>query len=220
MTSIQIIQLPSTAAIPSVHGHKGTVVKDSATTQLTVPHHDEGLSPQLRAILKPLPGFELNGRNANVIEFAQSTFAVSAATDGLKRKIEDDFLAFNAIFSRGGIKGSTGAFYGWTEEHAQPNLDGGKGMSFLVLRDWDSMQAFEESMQRDAFRESIPILHAWGAPFKMVSASSLTHGPSSSLTFAVACPAHAVTCSVTLLAVANTMYIENYTKTRAAHLMQ
>lgn len=97
-----------------------------------------------------------------LIEYVHSSFP-SSSTPEFRSKIEEDFARFEAIYRRRGASddvGETGLAIGWAEEK-----DGFTG--FVVVRGWTSMDRFEESVQSEEFKEGIPILMGWGAPFEL-----------------------------------------------------
>lgn len=117
------------------------------------------------------PAFGPNGAaTAKVIEHAQSWFPLSTATPDFQRKIESDFARFDKLFMPGTV-GHVGMQSGWlVEEQTHPDLKE-KAKSFICVRGWESMEMFQRSMsENEGFKEAIGILHAWKAPFKMVSA--------------------------------------------------
>lgn len=113
--------------------------------------------------------FDTNGpATGKVVEYVQHFFSASEATPKFKTKIEQDFLTFNEGFSKG-VQGRLGCFFGWTladVHHAEIENDMAK--SFVIVVGWESMEAFEKALEREAFRSSIGILLAWKAPYKMV----------------------------------------------------
>lgn len=110
---------------------------------------------------------------ANVVEFAQSYFPASGATPEFQKQVEVDFLTFNEIYSTG-AKGDLGWAFGWVlEEQEHENIKDEKAKCFLVMRGWESMGHFEQSVKTEAYKEAIPLLFAWNAPFKMVGVCSV-----------------------------------------------
>lgn len=106
---------------------------------------------------------------ANVVEFAQSYFPASRITPEFQRQIEGDFLRFEEICS-GAAEGNLGLAFGWVlEEQEHGEVVGEKAKCFLVVRGWESMDAFEWLVGSEAYREAVQILFAWGVPFEMVS---------------------------------------------------
>ncbi|TVY38851.1 hypothetical protein LOCC1_G006769 [Lachnellula occidentalis] len=104
---------------------------------------------------------------ANVVEYVQSWFPASRATPGYQKQIEADFARFNEIISKG-VQGRVGLASGWVlEEQEHADIEGGKAKCFVAVVGWESMNAFEESLKRDAFKEAIPLLMAWNMPAKM-----------------------------------------------------
>jgi hypothetical protein len=119
----------------------------------------------------PLPhsAFSPDGpATAPVVEFVQSYFPASRATPEFQKQIEEDFVRFDGIY-REGVKGELGWAFGWVAEELEHEGVEGKARCFLVMRGWESMECFEESVKHDKYKEAIPILFAWGAPWKMVS---------------------------------------------------
>ncbi|KFX85856.1 hypothetical protein V490_09363 [Pseudogymnoascus sp. VKM F-3557] len=104
---------------------------------------------------------------APVVEFVQSYFPTSRATPEFQKRIEEDFVRFDGIY-REGVKGELGWAFGWViEEQEHEGIEGEKAKCFLVMRGWESMSCFEESVKHDKYKEAIPILFAWGAPWRM-----------------------------------------------------
>ncbi|TVY50405.1 hypothetical protein LCER1_G008997, partial [Lachnellula cervina] len=104
---------------------------------------------------------------ANVVEYVQSWFPASRATPAFQKQIEADFARFEEIFSVG-LRGRVGLASGWVlEEQAHEDVEGGKARCFVAVTGWETMGDFEEAVKRDAFKQAIPLLYAWGMPFKM-----------------------------------------------------
>ena len=118
------------------------------------------------------PALGPNGpASANVVEYVQVSFPTSLVTPEFQAKIEEDFSRFEEIF-RKAAKGDSGLVVGWVvEEQEVEGVDGEKARCFFVVRGWESMERFEESVKHDAYKEAVPILFAWNAPFKMVGSS-------------------------------------------------
>ena len=116
--------------------------------------------------------FEADGpAAANVVEFVQSYFPASHVTPAFQKQIEADYSKFYEIFSKG-EKGRVSRASGWViedQEHEYDNIKGEKAKCFLVVTGWESMDHFDHSVSTDAFKEAIPLLLSWNAPFKMVS---------------------------------------------------
>ena len=90
-----------------------------------------------------------------------------------RARIEADFAAFDAIVKRG-ARGDIGVAWGWVQEPLKPaGVAGGEeheeATGFVVVRGWESMQAFESVLKTEEYKEAIPLLLAWEAPFEMVS---------------------------------------------------
>ncbi|CAL3968448.1 hypothetical protein PZA11_004037 [Diplocarpon coronariae] len=103
---------------------------------------------------------------APVIEYAQVFFPASKITPEFQAAIEADFLRFDAIMRRC-LKGDVGLAYGWAEEELEhEDLDEG-ARSFLVLRGWESMAAFQGLLGAEEYREAIGILFDWQTPFSV-----------------------------------------------------
>lgn len=62
---------------------------------------------------------------------------------------------------------------GWTEDHDNAEVEGGKSIDFCVVRGWDSVEAFQEMVKKERVKEALGILFGWGAPFKLVCLTSL-----------------------------------------------
>lgn len=129
---------------------------DAPVSIFHVPLHHSAFSPDGPA-------------TAPVVEFVQSYFPTSRATPEFQKRIEEDFVRFDGIY-REGVKGELGWAFGWViEEQEHEGIEGEKAKCFLVMRGWESMECFEESVKHNKYKEAIPILFAWGAPWKMVS---------------------------------------------------
>ena len=115
--------------------------------------------------------FEADGpAAANVVEFVQTYFPASRVTPELQKQVEADFSKFDEIFSKG-AKGRVSRASGWVleeQEHEYDNIKGEKAKCFFVVAGWESMDRFDHSVNTDAFKEAIPLLLSWNAPFKMV----------------------------------------------------
>lgn len=105
---------------------------------------------------------------APVVEFVQNYFPASRVTPDFQKRIEEDFKRFDGIY-RKGAKGNLSWASGWMlEEQEHESIKGEKAKCLLIARGWESMNFFEQSLQNDAYKESIPILFAWKTPWKMV----------------------------------------------------
>lgn len=107
---------------------------------------------------------------AKVVEFVQTYFPVSSVTTDFQKKVEEDYHQFNEIFSRE-VKGRVSVASGWIQEeqqHQYDNLDGDKAKCFLVITGWESKACFDQSVSTDSFKEAIPLMLSWNAPFQMV----------------------------------------------------
>ncbi|OAL06299.1 hypothetical protein IQ06DRAFT_77689 [Phaeosphaeriaceae sp. SRC1lsM3a] len=107
----------------------------------------------------------ING-SAPLIEYVKSDFPASSAP-AFKAQIEADFARFESLYRKRGDLVSTGEVFlsaGWTEEQTKGD---DKVTSWLVVRGWNNMERFEESIQTEVFKEAIPILMGWGAPFEL-----------------------------------------------------
>lgn len=114
--------------------------------------------------------FGTNGPvTANVVEFVQCYFPATRITSEFQNQIERDFSTFDEIFTQG-AKGAGSLAWGWVvEEQEHEEIKGEMAKCFFVARGWESMDFFEQSVKTAAYKEAIPILFAWNAPFKMVS---------------------------------------------------
>lgn len=159
----------------------GTIFGETSTVQVTSEGHTT-LDPSNKvdsfwsspttsySVTFPQSLFRPNGpAQGKVVEYVQHFFPVLKATPEFQNRIEQDFLNFNKGFSKGGVEGRLGWNFGWTTEDVDhPNINGEKAKSFVIVVGWESMEAFERAIQREIFKEVIPILIAWGAPYKMV----------------------------------------------------
>jgi hypothetical protein len=174
----------------------GTHVQDKSAVQITAEwDDDEGsksisertpFTNSLRSCLgKPTNIFHIpfntdstfstsGPATSNIIEYVQIWFPVSRINPYFQRKIEQDFVKFDEIFNRAGSHEGQGSLaYGWVqEEQTHADIPGEKAKCFLVTRGWEAMSGFEQSVQTEAYKEAVPTLLAWEAPFKMVSLSS------------------------------------------------
>ncbi|OBT63332.1 hypothetical protein VE03_07267 [Pseudogymnoascus sp. 23342-1-I1] len=104
---------------------------------------------------------------APVVEFVQNYFPASRVTTEFQKQVEEDFLRFDGMY-RKGAKGNFNWASGWViEEQEHESIKGEKAKCFFIARGWESMNFFEQSVQNDAYKEAIPILFAWNAPWKM-----------------------------------------------------
>jgi heme-degrading monooxygenase HmoA len=105
---------------------------------------------------------------ANVVEYVQTYFPAPRVTPEFQKQVEADFARFDEIYRKGATGGESWAF-GWVlEEQGHEDIRDEKAKCFFVTRGWDSMDLFQQSVQNDAYKEAIPLLLAWNAPFKMV----------------------------------------------------
>jgi len=98
-------------------------------------------------------------------EWVKVDFPASDATPAFQTKIEADFARFEAIYRQRGPARDVGEgelSTGWAEEQ-----DGVR--SFVVRRQWESMNAFEVAVGTDIFKEGVGIVMGWGAPHSLVS---------------------------------------------------
>jgi hypothetical protein len=119
--------------------------------------------------------FQTNGpATSNVVEYVQLWFPASRITADFQHQIEQDFMKFDDLFNSGGPRAGQGSLaYGWVqEEQTHADIPDEKAKCFFITRGWDAMSDFEQSLQTEAYQKAIPILLAWGAPFKMVSVVS------------------------------------------------
>ncbi|KAH7143446.1 hypothetical protein EDB81DRAFT_934656 [Dactylonectria macrodidyma] len=104
---------------------------------------------------------------ANATEFVRIYFPSSRVNPEFQKQIEEDFAKFDDIFKKG-AKGDLSLAYGWVlEEQDHESIKGEKAKSFFVARGWESMEHFQQSVDNDNFKEAMPLLLAWNAPFKM-----------------------------------------------------
>lgn len=188
LTGVSQVLLATEGLVAHSSWSIGTDVSDRTCTQLITEWNDqrEASHDKLRGIESSLAGtravstfrvglnksafLDTGAGSANIYECVQSFFPVSAVTPQFKRTIEQDFVKFDGIYGRDGVKGSTEAVFGWSlDEQDHEDIQGGKAIGFFVIRGWDTMRNFELSLQTDNYKESIPILYGWNAPFKMVS---------------------------------------------------
>lgn len=103
-----------------------------------------------------------------VVEFVQTYFPASRVTPEFQKRVEEDFERFDVIY-RKGTKGDLSWASGWVlEDQEHESIQGEKAKCFFIARGWESMEFFDQSVQNDAYKEAIPILFAWNAPWKMV----------------------------------------------------
>lgn len=111
----------------------------------------------------------------SVTEVVFNWFPVSEATPEFRKKIEDDFDHFNRLagFPDNDSENGENVAYGWLDQEQERDEDKGEKMKvFMIVRGWGSMAAFGRFMESDKASKHLPILMAWGVPFKMVSSSS------------------------------------------------
>ncbi|KAF2124338.1 hypothetical protein P153DRAFT_301958 [Dothidotthia symphoricarpi CBS 119687] len=118
--------------------------------------------------------FGLGGpASANVIENVQIYFPTSQVTPEFQKQIEQDFAKFNEIVMRGS-QGDVGLATGWVqEEQEHKDITEEKAKCFFVIRGWESMAYIEELTKQEVYKEAIPLLLAWNAPFKLVRICAL-----------------------------------------------
>ncbi|CAI7619395.1 unnamed protein product [Penicillium pancosmium] len=176
---------------PPVDFVLGTHHQDKNTIQITFEHRDNAKSTTSERGLGTVSLFEVISvfydatfrsfrvnldnsvfgpaglASANAVEFVLSYFPTSSFNPEFQKKIEDDFIRFDEIYSPA-TTGDQGLIYGWLEEE-QPHddIDGGFAKCFFVMRGWNSMDSFEASVNTEAYKEAIPLLFGWNAPFKM-----------------------------------------------------
>ncbi|OBT72691.1 hypothetical protein VF21_08798 [Pseudogymnoascus sp. 05NY08] len=104
---------------------------------------------------------------APVVEFVQNYFPASRVTPEFQKQVEEDFVRFDGIYKKG-AKGNLSWASGWVlEDQEHESIKGEMAKCFFIARGWESMDCFEQSLQNDAYKEAIPILFAWNAPWKM-----------------------------------------------------
>lgn len=114
--------------------------------------------------------FGANGpATENVVEYVLNYFPASHVTPEFQRQVEKNFLKFDEVYVKG-VRVDTSVAYGWVlEEQSHQDVKGEKAKCFLVSRGWKTMDRFEQSLKTDAYKEAIPILLEWNAPWKMAS---------------------------------------------------
>lgn len=158
----------------------GTDIKNSSIIQITSQPDAKSITGLIDVLGRPDTSLQIailpsasnpdGPISANVVEYVQSTFPISSFTADFRSKIESDFMRFESIYAKEPIPGHRGWTAGWTaEDEDHEAIAGEKTRCFVVIRGWDSMAAFESALETPAFKEAIPILYGWKAPFKMVS---------------------------------------------------
>jgi hypothetical protein len=105
-----------------------------------------------------------------VVEYVQNFFPVSKLTPDFQSQIENDFLKFFTTLVPGGPAADPGKIVtGWSDEVTHPDIPGEKARCWTVCRGWETMEGFLKGLETEEFKRAIPILYAWGAPYKMVS---------------------------------------------------
>lgn len=105
---------------------------------------------------------------AKVVEFVQNYFPASRVTPEFQKQVAGDLSRFDEIYAKG-VVGHTTWELGWVlEEQEHKDIQGEKANCCIVIRGWDKMDSFEQSVESDAFQKAIPLLLAWNAPFDMV----------------------------------------------------
>lgn len=121
-------------------------------------------SSPLSTILARLEGAKFEDGVPSFVEFVKIDFPAPKATHTQRTRNENDFARFETLFRKRGPPretGEHGLVTGWTEEQ-----DGVR--SFVLVRSWASMNAFEKAVQSDQFNKGIPILMGWGEKFTIV----------------------------------------------------
>jgi quinol monooxygenase YgiN len=109
-----------------------------------------------------------------LIEYVKVDFPVSSTTPTFQAQIRADFDKFETLFRKRGDAESTGEVgltIGWADDQESVHQEGDRERvtSFVVVRGWRSMADFEKAVKTEVFKEAIPILLGWGAPFELVS---------------------------------------------------
>jgi hypothetical protein len=171
---------------PAYYGLK---VQDSNITQLTTNASSESscqTHSSLAPSTTPIASYtaHLNApffgpgkpASAPIIEHVLITFPNSRMTPAFRARIEADFAAFDTIVKRG-ARGDISVAWGWVQESLESERATGteeqeeqeEATGFVVVRGWESMRDFENVLKTEEYKEAIPLLLAWEAPFEMVS---------------------------------------------------
>jgi hypothetical protein len=131
-------------------------------------------SPSPVTVLATLDQSPFSKGAAPIIEYVKTDFSTSTATPAYQTQIEADFARFEQVYRKRGDPqsvGEVGLATGWSQEHDAVKEDGSKERirSFVVARGWQSMGDFEKAIQTEIFKEAVPILMGWTAPFQLVS---------------------------------------------------
>jgi hypothetical protein len=186
ITKLEALFTPTNA-----HFTIGTKVQDPNVIQITtqwpsIPStSDLASSPLFQSLLdilrpyNPITIYATQDKFLNpgpVTEYVKTDFPLGVDEE----KIEADFARFEAIYrTRGTMEevGEVSLSTGWSKEYE--NDAGEKVKSLIVARGWREMKFFEEAVASETFKECIPILIGWGAPFELVS--TLPRGAESKL---------------------------------------
>jgi hypothetical protein len=159
----------------------GTKVQDPDTVQITTewPTIDSTsalkLSSAFKSLLSSLTLYnpttifatlDESPEPAPLIEYVKVDLSLSVD----EKKLESDFARFEAIYRTRGTMHETGEVslsHGWSEEYEDGK--GEKIKSWIVARGWRDMKFFEEAIASEEFKECVPILMGWDAPFALVS---------------------------------------------------
>jgi hypothetical protein len=103
-----------------------------------------------------------------LVEYVKIDFSASSCTSAFQSGIESDFARFEEILRRRGSMKECGEVFlttGWAEAEGE----GEEAIkSFVVVRGWEGMSRFEQAVSTEEFKEAVPILIGWGAPYKLV----------------------------------------------------
>jgi hypothetical protein len=189
MSKIHILQFrtPSSPAplqhlSPTTPSYRGLRIQDANITQLTTitPEPSSDISSLLPPNTTPTASYTVHLNtpffgpqtpgSAPIVEHVLISFPKSRATPAFRSRIEADFAVFNTIVKRG-ARGDIGVAWGWVQESLSHESlgEGEEAMGFVVIRGWESMRDFENVLGTEEYKEAIPLLMAWEAPFDMVS---------------------------------------------------
>jgi hypothetical protein len=158
----------------------GTHVQDPTTIQITSEwpsHFANSHLPRLNAYsptitLANLSQSPFPNTPPPVVEYVKIDFPATSCTPAFQAGIEADFARFEEILRKRGSMQACGEVFlttGWTVGAEGKEGEGeGEIKSFVVVRGWEGMQRFEEAVSTEEFREAVPILMGWGAPYKLV----------------------------------------------------
>lgn len=104
-----------------------------------------------------------NGGSAEaaVVEFAHNQFPVSRATPEFKARVKSDFQKFDDSFKTTALGGENWVADWLPGQRPHDAVTDELTESFLVIRGYNSVEEYTESIKGQGFKEGLPILLAW-----------------------------------------------------------